>query len=154
MSSAKAESTAVDEARRIICHEFARILNAGSFTVRVRVSHQGDSAVALFFSHRDEGWQKASDDLTDLTLVAGIEETLEMLASKQHADEWSARKQAHADHSDVDIRFHREKLEHHLGARLESTLTGLLFGDIHDSKKDKRRNIRTPRSGKGRTGNK
>src|SRR5229473_8608 len=108
MSSAKAESLAVDEARRIICHEFAGMLNAGSFAVRVRVSHKGDSAGVLFYSHRDEGWQKASDGLTERTLVVAVEETLEMLASKKHADEWSARKQASADHSDFDVQFHRE----------------------------------------------
>jgi hypothetical protein len=150
MSSAKAESLAVDEARRIICHQFARMLNAGSFTVRVRVAHNGDSAGVLFYSHSDEGWQKESDALTERTLVLAVEETLEMLASKKHADEWSARQQASADHRDIDVQFHREKLEHHLGARLESTLAGLLFGDLHDSKKDKRRGIRTPRGGKGR----
>lgn len=147
MSSAKAGSRAVDEARQVICREFARMLNAGTFTVRVRVAHSGDGAAeAWFYAHRSRGWRKEPDAITDPELVSAITETLDMLASRQHTDEWSVRRNKSRAYDDTDVQFHREKLEHRLGAKLGSALAGVLFRDSHDSKKDKRHAIRTPRS--------
>ena len=150
MSSAKAESSAVDEARRVICREFARMLNAGTSTTRVRiVQSSGEPTEAWFYSHGDDGWHKEPGGITDPKLVLALEETLEMLASREHTDEWSARKQASSDFHDTELKFHRDKVESRLGDQLESALSGLLFRDRHDSKKDKRHAIRTPRGGTG-----
>jgi hypothetical protein len=147
MSSAKAESLAVDEARQLICREFARLLNSGNFVVRVRiVVTEGQPAEAWFYSHRDNDWHKESAAITERTLVQALAETLDMLATREHADEWLARKRISADYHDTEMKFHRDKLESRLGAKLASVLEGLLFHDSHNSKKDKRRNIRTPRA--------
>src|SRR6516164_2380720 len=48
-------------------------------------------------------------------LVQAMNETLEMLASKEHHDTWSARRQSRADGQDVELRFHPEHLEDRLG---------------------------------------
>lgn len=151
MSSAKAESRAVDEARQLICREFARMINAGTSTTRVRIVRAGgEPTEAWFYSHGDEGWHKEPGGITDQKLVRALEQTLEMLASREHTDEWSARTQASSDYHDTDVRFHREKIDSRLGKQLESALTGLLFRDSHDAKKDKRHAIRTPRGGTAR----
>lgn len=147
MSSANGGSRAVDEARQFICREFARMLNAGAFTVRIRIARNGDGpAEAWFYSHRPRGWHKEPDAITDHELVSAIQETLDMLASREHTDEWSVRRSQSRAYDDTDVQFHREKLEHRLGEKLGSTLAGVLFRDSHDSKKDKRHAIRTPRS--------
>ncbi|MBI3862585.1 MAG: hypothetical protein HY290_11900 [Planctomycetia bacterium] len=86
-----------------------------------------------------------AEAITDPRLVQALEEALAMLASKRHADEWSARRHSSPDHDDVDLQFHRDKLEDRSGEQIESLLAGLLFRDRHDSKKDKRQAIRTPR---------
>lgn len=147
MSSAKAGSLAVDQARQLLCREFARMLNAGTFTARVRIAHSSDGpAEAWFYAHRSRGWRKEPDAITDPELVSSIKETLDMLASREHTDEWSIRRHENPAYDDTDVQFHREKLEHRLGEKLESALAGVLFRDSHDSKKDKRHAIRTPRS--------
>jgi len=58
--------------RRIICHEFARMLNAGSFTVRVRAHHKDDSAgvLCLFSPGRGLG-KKATDKVTETNAGRG-----------------------------------------------------------------------------------
>lgn len=146
MSSATSGSSAVDQARELLCRVFARMVNAGSFTVRTRIVHRSDEPVEVwFYAHRDDGWQKEAEGVTDLALVRAVQETVVMLASKEHHDEWSAKQHASADHHDTDLQFHREKLQSHLGQELESVLRGLLFRDSHDSKKDSRRSIRTRR---------
>ncbi len=147
MGSAKAESLAVDEARQWICREFARLLNAGNFVARVRiVKTGGEPSEAWLYAHRDNDWHKEPGVITDRNLVQALAETLDMLATREHADEWLARKRNSADYHDTEMKFHREKLETRLGAKLESVLWGVLFHDSHDSRKDKRRNIRTPRA--------
>jgi hypothetical protein len=149
MSSAKAESLAVDEARQLICREFARLLKNGNSMVRVRVVKTGGSpSEAWFYAHRDNDWRKEPGGVTDRALVQALAETLEMVATREHADEWSARKRTSADYHDTEVKFHRDKLGSRLGAKLESVLAGLLFRDSHDSKKDKRHAIRTPRAGR------
>jgi len=70
-----------------------------------------------------------------------------MLASKEHAEQWSARRQASSDYRDIDLQFRRQKLEHRLGDQLESALAGILFRDAHAAGKDERRTIRPPSSG-------
>jgi hypothetical protein len=148
MKSANEDTTVVDEARQLICHRFARMLNAGSFSVRVRITQSPAEAPAVrFYSHRHNEWHKEHDPITDPQLVRAIDETMQMLASKEHADQWLARKHASSDYRDVDLQFHRDKLEHRLGGQLEAALAGFLFRDSHDSAKDVRRGIRTPRSG-------
>jgi hypothetical protein len=152
MGSAKAENLAVDDARQWICREFARLLNAGNFVARVRIVQTGgEPSEAWLYAHRDNDWHKESPALTDRTLVKALAETLDTLAIREHADEWLARKRVSADYQDIEMKFHREKLETRLGAKLESVLSGILFHDSHDSRKDKRRNIRTPRA-EGRGG--
>lgn len=148
MSSANAASARIDEARQVIGREFARMLNGGRFHVRVRVLRKdGASTAAWFYSHHDEGWHKEPEEITDRELLAAIEETLEMLVSREHADAWSTHRHTTADFQDTDVRFHGEKLVDRMGDKLESVLTGILFHDSHDSSKDKRRNIRTPHRG-------
>lgn len=150
MSSSKAEGSAIDAARQVICREFARMLNAGTSTTRVRIVRtSGEPTEAWFYSHGDDGWHKEPGGITDRKLALALEETLEMLASREHSDEWSARKQSSSDFHDTDFHFHRDKVEPRLGDQLESALEGLLFRDRHDSKKDKRHAIRTPRGGTG-----
>jgi hypothetical protein len=146
MSSAKTGSLAVDQARQFLCREFARSMNAGNFTVRVRIARLSTGPVAAwFYSHRDDGWHKEPESVTDRELVVALDETLDMLASRGHCDEWLSRRHKAADHCDTDLQFHREKLEGHLGDNLEWLLTGLLFRDNHESKKDVRHSVRVPR---------
>lgn len=146
MSSAKNGSSAVDQARELLCLVFARMVNAGSFTVRTRIVQRSDEPVeAWFYAHHADGWQKEPDAVTDRALVRGLQETVAMLASKGHHDEWSAKQHSSADYHDTDIQFHAEKLRNRIGKELESTLMGLLFRDSHDSKQDLRRAIRTRR---------
>jgi len=149
MSSARLQSAATDKARQLIGREFARLLNAGNHLVRVRIVRTGEQpAEAWFYSHRDNDWHKEPGGITDRALVLALAETLDKLATRQHSDEWSARKRTSADFHDTEFKFHRDKLESRLGAKLESALAGLLFRDAHDSKKDKRHAIRTPRVGR------
>ena len=146
MSSAMRGNLAVDRARETLCREFARMLKSGACTLRTRIVVSSNRPVeAWFYVHRDNGWQKEPGGVTDREHVHALQETLDMLASRGHADEWSAKQQATADHRDTDIQFHRDKLQHRLGAKLESALTGILFRDSHDSKKDVRRSIRIRR---------
>jgi hypothetical protein len=144
--SSKKGSAAIDRARETLCREFARMLRSGAFTLRSRIVRRGAEPVeAWFYAHRDDGWEKQSASIAEPALVQAIEETLDMLASKGHADEWSSKRHVVADHQDTDFQFHREKLQEHLGDQLESAIAGLLFRDSHDSKKDVRRSIRTRR---------
>ena len=146
MSSANAGNPLADQARQILCDEIARCLREKRFSVRVRIAESdGKPVEACFYSHGEHGWQKESQPITDRPLVGAMHETLEMLASKEHHDEWSARRQSHSDGHDTDLQFHADKLTGHIGDKLEATLMGLLFRDQHDSKKDSRRAIRTPR---------
>jgi hypothetical protein len=145
MSSSKAGSLVIDEARQAICREFARCLNAGSFEVRIRMVNSGNHPVAaMFYAHKSKGWQKQPESIDDPELVLALDEALGMLASNHH-DDWSAQRRPHTDGYDVDLHFHPEKLKDRMGSHLESALMGLLFRDRHDSKKDSRRSIRTPR---------
>lgn len=150
MSSSKAGSPSIDEARQTLCREIAHSLNGGRFAVRVRITTKGGQASeARFYTHGEEGWQPEAKPVTNAQLIQGIEETLAMLTSKGHGDEWSARHSVHSDGHDTDLRFHREKLADSLGERLANVIEGLLFRDQHDSKKDSRRSIRTPRAAGG-----
>jgi hypothetical protein len=146
MSSSRAGSRAVDEARQALCREVARCINSGSFTVRVRVTTSADRPIAARIeAHHGDGWKKQFAWSGDPALVLALDETLAMLASTKHRDEWSAERRAHSDGYELDLQFHPEKFKDRLGSNLESVLTGLLFRDSHDSKKDSRRSIRTPR---------
>ena len=146
MTSTKNSSEGIDRAREVLCRELARIVNAGSFTTRTRIVHLSDEPVeAWFYAHRDNGWQKEPGSITDRVLVRALRETLTMLASKGHTDEWSVKQHISGGSHDTDIQFHREKLKDRVGEKLESVLAGLLFRDSHDSKQDVRRSIRTPR---------
>lgn len=148
MKSTHEDTTLVDEARQLICHRFARMLNAGSFSVRVRITQSaGETPAARFYSHRHNEWHKEADPITDPQLVQAVDDTMAMLASTEHTDQWLARQHASSDFRDVDLQFHRDKLAHRLGEQLESVLAGFLFRDSHASGKDVRRGIRTPRSG-------
>jgi hypothetical protein len=147
MSSAKTGNLAIDQARQLLCREFARSMNAGHFTVRVRIARLPTGPVAAwFYCHRDDGWHKEPESITDRELVNALDEMLDMLVSNGHCDKWSPRRQTAADHSDTDLQFHREKLEKHMGDKLEWLLIGLLFRDKHESKKDMGHAVRTLRS--------
>jgi hypothetical protein len=149
MKSEKSAALFFDEAREIICHRFARMLHTGSFSVRVRiVTVLGKVAAVWFYAHRSDGWHKGRDPITHPQLVRALEDTLNMLASKGHAEQWSARKHSGSDYHDVDVQFHRRKLATRLGDELESALAGLLFRDAHHPTKDERRSIRPPRAGR------
>lgn len=144
MSSTKSGSSAVDQARQLMCRAFARMVNAGSYTVRTRIVHSaGKPTEAWFYAHSDTGWHKEPDGVTSHELVRALEEEAQLLASKGHGDEWSVKVHSSADSHDTDLQFHRDKLEQRVGQKLESALMGLLFRDSHDSKKDVRRSIRT-----------
>ena len=146
MSSGHGGGAPVEEARAILCRELSRILEAGRFTIRTRILMASDRPVeAHFYSHREEGWHKEPYAVTEPEVVRALHESVELLFSKGHGDEWSATRHATADHLDVDLHFHREKLENRTGKKLESAVAGLLFRDSHDSKKDVRRSIRTRR---------
>jgi hypothetical protein len=148
MSSTKVSDDAVNRARATICEEFARMLKLGAFTVRVRIVKADDELREVwFYAHRADGWEKQPVRVTDRGLGGALQESLEMLASKGHHDEWSAKQHSAADFCDTDIQFHPQKLEEHLDDRLESVLAGLLFRDRHDSKKDVRRSIHRRRRG-------
>lgn len=151
MPSSKAGSPAVDGARQALCRELAGCMNAGAYVIRVRIVRpESASAEGHFYAHSGKGWRKRPEKLDDHQVVAALEETLDMLGSKPHCDEWSIRRESHADRRDTELQFHPEKIKPHLGPKLESALYGLLFRDHHDSKKDVRRSIRTPRPGQNR----
>jgi hypothetical protein len=146
MNNTKRGSPPIDRARELLCRELARMVNAGASALRVRiVGAASEPTEAWFYSHAADGWRKEMERVTEPELVAALEETLDMLASKGRGDEWSTRQHASADSRDTDFQFHRDKLEGRVGDALESVLTGLLFRDGHDSKKDSRRSIRTRR---------
>ncbi len=146
MSSSKAGSVAVDQGREILCREVARCINAGHFVVRVRIIKSAGRPAGVRISvHQEDGWKKHFEAMDDRALASAFDETLAMLASKAHRDQWSAKRRSHADGYDIDLQFHPEKFKDRLGAKLKSVVTGTLFRDSHDSKQDKRRSIRTPR---------
>jgi len=150
MSSNHAGNPQVDAARQALCREFAKCINDNKLTVRVHVVEAaGKPAEAHFQAHDATGWHKTGETITDRLLVNALNETLEMLASKEHHDAWSVRRQSHADGHDTELKFHHEKFVGHLGDKLESALMGLLFRDHHDSSQDVRRSIRTPRPAHG-----
>jgi hypothetical protein len=145
MNSASAAEVMVDEARSIICHRFAQMLNGGSNSLRVRIICSANKPEAWFYSHDGTGWHKSEGAIVDAPLVQAIEEALNMVASQQHSDGWSAWKHKSRDHHDIDVHFHRDAFAHRLGNQLEFELAGLLFRDRHDSRKDERHAIRPPR---------
>lgn len=150
MSSSKTGSGAVDQARQLLRKECARGMSAGHFTVRIRiVQSAGEAVEAGFYFHGVDGWQKQPERITDRKLVQALAETLDMLVSKGQGDEWLVRRHKVSDGHDTDLQFHPDKFEGRLGKKLESVLEGLLFRDSHDSKKDKRRSIRTPKQAAG-----
>lgn len=150
MSSSKSGSAAVDQARQVLLSECARSMSAGHFKVRVRITQSASEAVAAgFYFHGSEGWKKQPRQITDQKLVAALVETLDMLVSKGQGDEWLARRRKVSDGNDTDLQFHLDKFESRLGKKLESALDGVLFRDSHDSKKDERRSIRTPKQAAG-----
>jgi hypothetical protein len=151
MSSSKTGSGAVDQARQLLRKECARSMSAGHFTVRVRiVQSAGEAVEAGFYFHGADGWQKQPERITDRKLAQALAETLDMLVSKGQGDEWLARRHKVSDGHDTDLQFHPDKFEGRLGDKLDSVLDGLLFRDSHDSKKDERHSIRTPRPATGR----
>lgn len=142
MSSNKSGAVAVDQARAELCRRFARMINAGIYHVRVRLPLADDKATeAWFYTHKDNAWHKEADAVKDAALVVAIEEEIDLVASKEHADELGVRKHAAHDWKEVDIQFHRESVADHLGSKLESYLMGLLFLGRHDSKQDRRQQI-------------
>lgn len=144
--NAKSEIAAVDQARKLLCMVAARIVDAGCFVVRTRiVQSSGEPTAAWFYSRRENVWQKEPEEIKEPGLVRALLQTCEMLASKGHGDEWSVKRHATSDFCDLDIQLHPDKLRDRTGKKLESVLTGLLFRDGHDSKKDSRRAIRTRR---------
>jgi hypothetical protein len=151
MSSTKAGSARVDEARQLICREFARMLSKGMLTVRVRIELvEKEPAEAWFYGETEDRWHKRPGGVKGRALVRAIEESLDALASRKHADEWSARRSASADWRDTQLHFHADKVEEWPARKIESALMGTLFRDAHASKKDVRRNIRTPVRGRPR----
>jgi hypothetical protein len=152
MSSSKSGAAAIDAARAEICRRFARLMNAGSVHLRVRLPlAAGKPTEAWFYAHRDNAWHKESDVVQDAALVAAIDEAVAMVAKKAHADEWAARKHATHDWKEVNIEFHRDAVSGHLGAKLESYVMGLLFHNGHDSKQDRRQQLRQGPITQGRT---
>jgi hypothetical protein len=150
MSSVHAGNPQVDAARQILCQEIARCMKAKKYSMRVRIAEtDGHPEHVSFYSHGGEGWQKESQAINDPVLVNAMNETLEMLASQEHHDGWSARRQSHSDVHDTDFQFHPDKFADHFDKGLESALMGVLFRDHHDSRKDIRRNVRTPRPKRG-----
>jgi len=146
MSSSTKGSPVVDQARLALCRELARCLKAGVFTVRIRVeTSAGRPVVVRVDAHQKDGWQNQFSCRDDQALVAALDETLALVASTTHHDDWSAQRRAHADGYEIELQFRPEKLQGRTGSNLESVLTGLMFRDSHDSKKDSRRSIRTPR---------
>ena len=151
MSSSRAGSVAVDQARQLVRSECARSMRAGHFTVRVRIMQSaGEPVEAGFYLRGADGWQKQPEHITDRELVHALAETLDMLVSKGQGDEWLVHRHVVSDGYDTDLQFHPDKFEGRLGDQLDSALDGLLFRDSHDSKKDLRRSIRTPRQPTGR----
>lgn len=150
MSSSKDGSGAVDQARQVLRSECARSMSAGHFTVRVRVTQTGGKPVAAgFYFHGADGWKKQPDRITDRKLVQALAETLDMLVSRGQGDEWLVCRHKVSDGHDTDLQFHPAKFEGRRGKKLESALDGMLFRDSHDSKKDERRSIRTPKQAAG-----
>ena len=146
MSTSRGGSLPVDNARQILCDEIARCLRERKFSVRVRITEaEGKAAEVWFYFHAKRGWHKEPQVIREQPLVEAINESLEMLSSKEHHDAWSARRHSHSNVHDTDLQFHVDKLAEHPDDQLESVVMGLLFRDQHDSKKDSRRNIRTNR---------
>jgi hypothetical protein len=146
MQSTDISNAAMDQARDVLCTEFARMLQSGASTVRVRVVLAGGAPIeAYFYAHRNRRWEIQPDKVTSPELSAAIAATLESLTSHEHHDAWSTKAHAAADYHETDFHFHRDELQTRPGESLVSEMNGLLFRDRHDSKKDIRRSIRTPR---------
>lgn len=147
MSSTMTMNAAVDRARDLLCRECARLLASGAFTIRVRIIQlNGKPIEARLYSHRDRRWEIQPERIVDPELLAALQVTLRMLASKPHRDAWSAKERTAADYHDTEIRFHGKELQHRLDDKLEGELRSVLYGDRHDSKHDVRRSIRRRRT--------
>lgn len=149
MGSSKGGAAAVDDARREICDRFAGMIREGGLTVRVRLTRKGVvPSEARFAVHRGNQWHTEADVLTDAALLNAVWEEMEQVASRGHAEEWSARWDEAPDWVEVAVQFRAEKISAHAGEALPSLLMGMLFHSRHDSGQDRRRSIRRgPRAG-------
>ena len=130
---------AIDGARRVLCAYFAQTLRDGSSRMRIRL-HTSLGA-AWFYEHHHNTWHKQEFLLEDPALIQAVTEELVSLSSKPHGDIVQVTHHSAADWQEIDIQFLPTVVEQHLGDKLESYLTGLLFGDHHDSNQDSRRDM-------------
>lgn len=136
---------AVSEVRQEICRHIARKMNPRSLRFQIRiVKPNGQAQEAWLYVHRGHEWKKQSDITFTASAVPQLEEQLQQIASREHTDDWTARRHGHADHVDFDIQFQREVVEQHRNGNLKSYLLGSLFERNRNSQKDARRSIRTP----------
>ncbi|MBI5761647.1 MAG: hypothetical protein HZA46_24320 [Planctomycetales bacterium] len=143
MKTAQLNATTVDQARTELCRHLARLMVAGSHNFRIRTFlSDGEPVRGCLYTYRNHAWRKVEDVDLSQSIVEVLDEQLDMLVSRAHADAWSARQKNFADRRDVDIRFHRDAIDPHLNGNLASFLLGSLFLGHHDSRKDVRRQMR------------
>jgi hypothetical protein len=129
MSSAKAETLHVDEARDWIAHHIAQLLDSGATQVRIRVVRpHHDPTEAWLYRHQNNQWVKSEWQVTEPALVIAIQDVAEMLSAHPPTPDWHTRRRQATDFEDTDITFHKESLTRR-GADLESWLRGSLFKD-------------------------
>ena len=138
----------VDEARRVLCREFARMIINGASQVRVRISHpHGAAQGAWFYSYRDHAWHRDPGPEEGEALARALQPELEQVMQRGRGDLWQARRHGVADATDYDISLHTANLAELNEERLPGYLAGLLFLDANDADHNRRQAVRHGRIG-------
>lgn len=129
--------------RRDLCRKIADGMRSGAFGFQLRFVRSGDEVLeAWIYDYQDHQWRKRGTFTDSPVIARELFHQIEMISTREFADNWSCRRIDHSDHTDFEIKFHREAIEAHLEADLESYLMGCLFSGHHDSGLNERRRIR------------
>lgn len=130
MSSAKAETLHIDEARSWVAHHVAKLVGAGALQVRIRVlrPHQNPTE-AWLYRHQNNQWVKTEFQVSDPPLVMAVQDVAEMLSAHPPTEDWHTRRRQATDFEDTDITFQKDSVIRYRGTNLESWLRGALFKD-------------------------
>jgi hypothetical protein len=114
-----------DQARRLISHNLAELLNKGSCTIRVRRLPDEDRVTFLAESHNR--WEPAAGMDYRGQPAKQLIETLRAIGVKRGKDVHIAA-QSSGNHDDITIGFHKDAVSHHRG-NLAQYVMGQLFWD-------------------------
>jgi hypothetical protein len=139
-STAAVDDTAV---RRDLCKQLADGMRSGVFGFQFRFVRSGEViSEAWLYDYQEHHWHKRGSLADSPEVARELFHQIEMISTREFADTWSCRRIDHADHTDFELKFHREAIQAHLEADLESYLMGCLFSGHHDSGPNQRRRIR------------